>query len=454
MVNGSNVEEGKNNGTSIIPNLDSIGEFRIITNNFDAEYGNYSGGQINVATKSGTNQIHGDAFEFLRSTDFDARNYFNPAPNPKGDFKRNQFGGTLGGPIKRDKVFFFVDYQGSREIVGSTESLLLPSLVDRGGNLFDQLDPLWLSNRGPTGTVNGQNFASVLQTRLQAAGSNQRVVAGEPYYFDGCASTDTTTGCVFPNAVIPTAAWSPVAAHILPFIPLPNVGNTSGFNFSTSAFSQRLRDDKGGLRVDGNTRFGMLSAYYFMDDYFLNSLYDSPGSSVPGFSSASLGRAQLATLSDVATLSSTSVNEFRFSYVRIASNLKKPSGGLGASLGSLGFTPGFSATTGGIAPIDPASEGVPNFGFNNFSLGVPIDTVHQFNNSFQWLDNFTKVVGTHSFKFGGQFRYDQSNERNLYAENGQFVFHGGETGVDFADFLIGAPNQQVQDSTQILDSSH
>ncbi len=230
------------------------------------------------------------------------------------------------------------------------------------------------------------------------------------------------------------------------------MGNTSGFNFSTSASSQRLRDDKGGIRVDGNTRFGTLSAYYFMDDYFLNSPYDAPGSSAPGFNSASLGRAQLATLSDITMLNSTSVNEFRFSYVRNASNLKNPSGGLGPTLGSLGFTPGFSATTGGIAPIDPASEGVPNFGFNNFSLGVPIDTVHQFNNSFQWLDNFTKVIGTHSFKFGGQFHYDQINERNLYAENGQFVFNGGETGVDFADFLIGAPNQLVQASKQILDS--
>ena len=85
MVNGANVEEGKNNGTSIVPNLDAISEFRIITNNFDAEYGNFSGGQVNVATKSGTNDIHGSAFEFFRNTDLDARNFFNPAvTGPKG----------------------------------------------------------------------------------------------------------------------------------------------------------------------------------------------------------------------------------------------------------------------------------------------------------------------------------------------------------------------------------
>ena len=96
MVNGGNVQEGTYMGTAVIPNLDSIAEFRILTNNFNAEYGNYSGGQINVITKSGTNRVHGDAFDFLRNTDLDARNYFSPT---RGKFIQNQFGGTLGGPM-------------------------------------------------------------------------------------------------------------------------------------------------------------------------------------------------------------------------------------------------------------------------------------------------------------------------------------------------------------------
>src|SRR5271156_4022348 len=123
MINGANVNEGKNNGTAVIPNLDSIEEFRIITNNFDAEYGNYSGGQINVVTKSGTNQYHGDLFEFNRNTAFNARNYF---ADSIGKFIQNQFGGTFGGPIKRDKVFFFVDYQGTRTIQGQTQTTSVP----------------------------------------------------------------------------------------------------------------------------------------------------------------------------------------------------------------------------------------------------------------------------------------------------------------------------------------
>src|SRR5580700_5511850 len=125
MINGANVNEGKNNGTAVIPNLDSIEEFRIITNNFDAEYGNYSGGQINVVTKSGTNGFHGDLFEFNRNTAFNARNYFSPAGDaPK--LIQNQFGATVGGPIKRDKLFFFVDYQGTRRIFAPTVAASVP----------------------------------------------------------------------------------------------------------------------------------------------------------------------------------------------------------------------------------------------------------------------------------------------------------------------------------------
>src|SRR6266403_730480 len=112
MVNGANVQEGRNNGTGIVPNLDSISEFRIITNNFDAEYGNYSGGQINVVTKSGTNQFHGSGFEFLRNTALDATQYFSTSVPV---FRQNQFGGTFGGPIGKDKTFFFLDYQGTRQ---------------------------------------------------------------------------------------------------------------------------------------------------------------------------------------------------------------------------------------------------------------------------------------------------------------------------------------------------
>ena len=165
------------NGTSIIPNLDSIAEFRIMTNNFDAEYGNYSGGQINAITKSGANEFHGDVFEFLRNTDLDARNFY---ARSKGKFIQNQFGATAGGRIIRDKLFFFVDYQGTRQIVGAEHrphSGTIPA-ADRQGNLADIADQL-------TGVVTGGYWANQLSQKL-----GYTVTPGEPYYTPGCTSSD------------------------------------------------------------------------------------------------------------------------------------------------------------------------------------------------------------------------------------------------------------------------
>jgi len=409
MVNGSNVEEGKTNGAAIIPNLDSIAEFRIITNNYDAEYGNYSGGQINVVTKSGTNQFHGSGFEFLRNTALDAKNYYSLPTDKTPVFRQNQFGGTFGGPIRKDKTFFFVDYQGTRRTQAPTVNAQMPSLANFGGNFLDSTSSL-------TGVVNGPGFASLLSKRLGYAVADQ-----EPYYAPGC----TSANCVFPGAVIPQSAWSPVAVNVLKLglIPSPNAPNNF---FETSQYAQTLRDDKGGIRVDQNTRFGTLFAYYFADDYSLNDPAPNSGvnNAVPAstfaYSGITTGRAQLINLGDTKTIGPYAVNEFRFSYVRNVLNLSTPQGGVGSkySLANLGFVTPWNATSGGISPIEPSLEGVPPFVFNNFIVGVPEVSTRQYNNSFQWLDNYSRVIGTHSLKFGGQFHYDQINERNFAAENG------------------------------------
>ncbi|MGH9434411.1 MAG: carboxypeptidase regulatory-like domain-containing protein [Terriglobia bacterium] len=430
MVNGANVEEGRNNGAAVVPNLDSIAEFRIITNNFDAEYGNYSGGQVNVATKAGTNQFHGDAFDFLRNTSLDTRNFYSPTI---GAYIQNQFGGTFGGPIKRDKAFFFADYQGTRQIQGvDTGQIPVPSAADRQGNLSDQAGSL-------TGSVVGTSWANTLSNEL-----GYPVTSGEPYYAAGCT---TLTQCVFPNAVIPQSAIAAPATKMMQYIPLPNL---PGNNYSTSAYDRRLRDDKGGVRVDGNSRFGLLSGYYFMDDYTLNDPYHN-APEFPGFNAITPGRAMLLDLADTKTLSSNAVNQFHFSYLRDANVYAEPVGGVGPTLSSLGFQEGFS-TPGGIGPVVPKLEGVPLMQFNNFNFGLPDGTTGQYNNTFQWLDNYTRIIGTHSVKFGGEFHYDQINERNTYAENGVFGFNGTETGLDFADYLIGAPASLTQSSRQFLDS--
>ena len=469
MVNGSNVEEGKNNGAAIIPNLDSIEEFRIITNNFDSEYGNYSGGQVNVVTKSGTNGFHGSGFEFLRNTALDAKNYFAAPTDKTPVFRQNQFGGTFGGPIRHDKTFFFLDYQGTRQTQAPTVNTVMPSVGNFGGDFSDSgtFSTSNDDNGNPiASTVNGDGWASILSGRLQYPVANS-----EPYYFTAgatdpnsggtyasdCTTNDPVTGCVFPNAQILKAAWSPVATNMLNLglIPQPNAPNNV---FNTSAYAQKLRDDKGGVRVDQNTRFGMIFAYYFADDYLLNSPFPNGGATVPAanfaYNAVTAGRAQLINLGDTKNLGATAVNEFRFSYVRNSIALTTPQGGVGPdfSLANLGFVTPWNGVTGGISPIAPKLEGVPYITFNNFAVGVPQVSTRQYNNSFQILDNFSRVVGRHSIRFGGQFHYDQINERNLAAENGQYSFGVGETGIDFADFLLGAPNSLTQASPQILDS--
>ena len=357
MVNGGNVEEGAWNGTSIIPNLDSIAEFRIITNNFDAEYGNYSGGQINAITKSGANAFHGDVFEFLRNTDLDARNFFDIG---KGKFIQNQFGATTGGRIIRDKLFFFVDYQGTRQVVGQSTGLVpVPTAADRQGNLADMASQL-------TGVVTGGAWANQLAQKL-----GYGVKVGEPYYTPGCTLTST---CVFPNAVIPQSVITTPSQNLLKYIPLANLGDF----YSTSSANNTLRGDKGSFRLDYNSRFGMISGYYFLDDFNQDQPYVS--ASFPGFTATTLGRAQMANVADTKNFGATAVNELRLHYVRMTNLGGFPSGGTGVTLDSLGFVTGPSTL--GLVIQNKQYEGVPSIGFNNFSIGVPAYFAGQYNNTY------------------------------------------------------------------------
>ena len=427
-VNGADVEEDVNAGTAIVPNLDAIDEFRIITGNFDAEYGEFSGGQINVITKSGSNTWHGNAFDFLRNTDLDARNYFSPT---RGAFRQNQFGGTIGGPVRHDKVFFFVDYQGTRQTQGiDTGTISVPSNADRTGNLSDFGNSA--SGNQLVGLVGGPYFANLLTQKL-----GYLVTAGEAYYAPGCT---TPTVCVFPNAVIPQRAWSVPAQRMLQYIPAPNTAS----GFSTSSFNQTVRDDKGAVRVDANSRWGLLSAYYFIDDFDLDNPYPvaQSGASVPGFDAITTGRAQLISLGATKTINATAFNELHFGFMRDLTNLGQPVGGRGVSLASQGFVNADGSPS--IVALDPKGESVENLNFNGYSTGAAANELIQANNTYQVTDTFSKVWGNHTIKFGGEYHIDQVNADPIAQFNGSFVFSGQETGVDFADFLIGVPSQYNQ----------
>jgi hypothetical protein len=422
-VNGADVEEDVNAGTAIVPNLDAIDEFRIITSNFDAEYGEFSGGQINVVTRSGSNALHGNVFDFLRNTDLDARNYFSPT---RGVFRQNQFGGTIGGPIRHDKIFFFTDYQGTRQTQGiDTGTISVPSNADRSGNLSDSGSQL-------VGTVGGPYFANLLSQKL-----GYGVTPGESYYVAGCT---TSAQCVFPDAVVPQRAWSVPAQRMLQYIPAPNTAS----GFATSSFNQIVRDDKGAVRVDANSRWGLLSVYYFIDDFNLDNPYPvaQSGASVPSFNEVTTGRAQLVALSDTKTLNASAFNELHLSFMRDLTNLGQPVGGRNVSLVSQGFEN--ADGTPSIVALDPKGQSVENLNFNGFSTGAAANQLIQANNTYQVTDTFSKVLGNHTIKFGGEFHIDQVNADPIAQFNGSFVFTGQETGVDFADFLIGVPSQYNQ----------
>ena len=420
FVNGANVNDTLNNGTTVVPNLDSISEFRILTANFDPEYGNYSGGLVTVVTKTGTNTLHGDAFDYIRNTGLDARGFFDPAVPA---FVQNQFGGTLGGPIRHDKVFFFTDYQGTRSNIGqSLGAILVPSTAEQQGNFSALASDM-------TGTVGGSYFAGVLSSEL-----GYPVTSGENYYTQGCA---TPSACVFPNAMIPMSAFSAPAQALLKYIPTP----TSGTTFVSNADTEHLRDDLFSGRIDYNsTRWGTISGYYFFDDQTIHIPFGT--NNVPGFPTLNGGRSQLFTLSDTKSFGTLAVNEFHLNFTRHVYHNGQPLAGL-ATLSSLGFN---ENQPGGIVSEAGTEEGVPAIDFNNFTTGNPIVAYNRYENVPSVSDNFSKVIGTHSIKFGGLYMFDDFIEPiPLAVANGLFIFNGGETGIDFADFLIGAPTAFVQE---------
>ena len=457
LVNGGDVEEGRNNGASIVPTLDSIQEFRLVTNSFDAEYGRFSGAIVNVLTKSGTNDFHGTAFEFLRNDKLDSRHFFDLNQNDpttgqelaetaRGALKRNQFGGAGGGPVIRNHLFFYSDYQGTREVKGvSSGNIIVPSLANRGGEFSDV---------GLSGSVRGDDIPGnhtmdeVLSARL-----GYTVTSGEPYWVSGCNTlADAQAGtCVFPGQAIPQSAWSSASVATLKFIP-KQIGTLGGTPFfSTSAEKQTVRDDKWAQRIDLNNQLtGNWSFYYHFDDARVLRPFPAFTSNVPGFPAVTPSRAQQFNMGNTRNFGSTAVNEARFNFTRSSLTLNDPTGGLG-KVTDFGYSGGGL----GILPVDPKREGVPPiglFGATGLSFGLPDGTTGQFNNSFQVLDNFSKIVGKHTLKFGGEGRYIQINERNTYAQNGYFEFYGNETGSDFADYLIGAPDLFIQSSRQFLDS--
>jgi hypothetical protein len=422
-LNGVSVEEAIGQQAGIIPNLDSIAEFRILSSNVDAEYGSFTGGIVNVVTKSGTNAFHGNLFEFFRNTHLDARNYFSPE---RAVFHQNQYGGTLGGPIVKDKIFFFVDYQGQRYIQGiETGYVGVPSMANRAGDFG--------SAAAFTGKVNGAYLAQLLTQRL-----GYTVTQGEPF------------SQVFPTGVVPQQAWGPTASKMLPYIPMPNVGANQ---FSSGAYKETINDNKGSARLDFNSsRFGTSSIYYFADHYNLDNPYPSAlgGATLPGNSFAydalSYGVDQNVVFSNIRTFGTHTVNEARFGITRLNNEIGQPKGGVGVTLAQQGIQAGGD----GIVQGFPAQAGVEGMFFNGFSVGTNPFSLLQVNNNYDLSDSVSRTAGNHTFKVGGRYVWLKVKQAPNLVANGTFSFFASgsqTTGNDYADFLLGLPDFYSQQSS-------
>jgi hypothetical protein len=445
LVNGAEVNETKNMGAGMIPVADSVAEFRLITNSFSAEYGKFTGSVMNTVTKAGTNSFHGSVFEFYRNQKLDAINYFD---STKAELKRHQYGGVVGGPIWKDKLFTFTDYQQTRQVAGaSTGVVQVLSNDERNGIFSDDI-----LNK----PVQGDAWAATLQSRgggiINGAGGVCQPPACTPTMYNQLGTPTVTTdptGAQVPAHNI-SAFIDPVAKLTMPIIPEAN--QPGGFNYDDASHKGSIIDTNMAERIDFvNHKTGDWSFYYHYDDATaVQAIY---GNNLPGYPTTQPSRNQLFVASNTKTIGATTVNVARIQFFRSAVHTAQPATSSAiTSYGQYGFNT--DPTTGGLVNSGPPGypSSLPPLYFNSFTVGTNWLNLYQPETNYGVGDTVSKTIGNHSLSFGGDFRYYQLNARNTCGPNGYYVFNGSETNADTSDYFIGAPNQFVQCSIQLLDN--
>ena len=488
-VNGGDGNDLFANLPAVQPSPDSIEEFRVISNSFDAEYGRNSGAVVNVVTKSGTNDFHGSVYEFFRNDVLNAHG-FSFQPTPKPPFKQNQFGGTIGGPIIKDKIFFFGSYEGRRIVRGIvSQQVPVPTAADESGDFS--------AGGAFGGTLTDNTVATILQNRpgcaaAIAAQGGAAPVAGTPYGTFTDASNVMHPG-VFTNthtnmeSQIPTACFDPVALSMLKYLPGSGGGSALAQNVSKSTD----RGDQFSVHYDQilNKAQKLSVYYYYNNDNTLDpfAIFQLAGASLGNFGGRIISHVQQINASHTWTIGSTAVNEFRFTLFREAepqfytpttTNLVTASCGSaipaaqcfggtsdtalvdanGVPLGTpadpntpqcpgqfgCGIHPGLGAKFEGV-PFVTLNGTTGLFG-NNFEGQLP-----QTGNTFQFSDNYSKIIGSHSLKFGADTRYQKFDQTVYFNVNGEYILGTGgtnDTGSTdpYANFLLGLPTSYAQGS--------
>ncbi|MGD0647746.1 MAG: carboxypeptidase regulatory-like domain-containing protein [Acidobacteriaceae bacterium] len=430
LLNGADINDLPLNTVGINPNLDAIGQFNLVTGPLNAEYDRNSGGIVNATLKTGTNRFHGDAFEFYRDTFLNTGNYFqNVAATPTTaqhksvtPYHQNIFGGYVGGPIIKDKLFFMFAYQGTHQRVPDTNSpatatVFSPAQV--AGNFALDLNPAG----SPLGYTFSDNVIPGTLTSLPAV--------------KGCTpDADTWSQCATVlNGVFPTTTFNPIAAALTAkYVPAANQGTNSYVfsNISATTTNQYITN----ISFSPNAK-NQMNFIWIYEKQTETSVTPFTGATVPGFGELDGHTDNGFTFDYVRTLSNTAVNDFAVHYTRFNDAIVEPETTVDPA--TLGFD---------IFPQDKAAESVPTINTGYFSLGFSSNGPQpRIDQTYQLDDSFSKVWGHHNFKFGYDGR--RFNVSNPFSANnsGTYSYSAGDTfssGDPGLDFLLGNPGGYAQ----------
>jgi Carboxypeptidase regulatory-like domain len=413
LIDGVDNNELTSGAISILSSIDSIQEFKVLTYNYSAEFGTRGGPTVLVTTKTGTNQLHGSVFEFLRNTDLDARSFFAASTEK---FNLNQFGGAVGGPIKKDKTFFFADYEEKYQRHAIPFTGVMPTAAMRNGDF--SLDPF-----GRPNTIQLTNPLSTSGAPLECSGGSPLPVGA-----NGIQATGT------PCNVIPKSLISPIGQKLINLYPLPNTNNPAlGYNYVSQPI-RKLDEGKFDVRLDEN-----LSV---KDNFFARFSYDQAQSYVPGgapgfaeqgafASNQSIGNhARNAAISETHIFSANTINQFTFGFNRIFDYITSQ---------------GNASCYSNIVGIPNANLGGNSCGLTSVELSSPYWSLGDRGyapfvggtNVWTTSDSFDMIRGKHDIHIGAALRANQLNTVAVGFPNGFWVVSGQFTGDAAADLLTG-----------------
>ncbi|HYM06897.1 MAG TPA: TonB-dependent receptor, partial [Terriglobales bacterium] len=426
MLDGVDNNSNDNAGNILRTSVDAIEEFKVQTSNYSAEFGRSGGAVINATIKSGTNDFHGTAFEFLRNSAPDARGFFEPANQPKAPFKQNQFGGTLGGPIKKNKLFFFGDYQGTRVRAANTDIQTVPTTPEVGGD-----------------------FSALLGSQVATDPLGRPVYQGQ--IFDP-SSTTTVNGNVvrnpFSNNMIPRTSLDPIAHNVAALYPAPNVAGAFTNNYVVNAPGRDTID-----QMDSRADYNISSRQQIFGRFSLSQRDRFQAPPLPGLADGgNYGTGNYfegtrgAVLAHTFTISPSMVNEVRIGFNRNHYRDNIPAYGQNY--------PGSGLAVPGV-PNNPTVNGLTLFQPSGYQrIGEPGYTpTFSTSQEFQYGDTLNIIHGRHSIKLGPQVRFSQFNLFQVGQPRGRFGFSGEFTadnpssgdgsGSGLADMLLGIPTTSV-----------